>query len=130
MFGLGLSSPQWPDVYSFKVLSEQGWPLVSVFANLSCAILGAGTLGLPHALAETGWSGVGALILLAWIQTYTGHVLLEVMSHYPQCEAYHDLGEQVWGKPGKYLVVIVQTINNLGTAVLYTIVAAEHLHIL
>jgi len=121
---------QWAEAYSKRVFHAQGWPLFSVVMNLSCAILGAGTLGVPYALASTGWSGVCVLIALAWVQTYTGHVLLESMSHFPQCETYHDVGEALWGAPGKYLIIFVQSINNLGTAILYFILSADHLKIL
>ena len=40
-------------------------------------MLGVGTLSVPYALREAGWSGLGVLMTLGVVTNYTGKILIK-----------------------------------------------------
>nr|GEX95850.1 lysine histidine transporter 1-like [Tanacetum cinerariifolium] len=94
-------------------------------------MVGAGVLGLPHALAQLGW-GPGLFVLFAsWIITlYTLWQMVEMHEMVPgkRFDRYHELGQHAFGeKLGLYIVVPQQLIVEVGTNIVYMVTGGQSL---
>ncbi|KAF9367745.1 hypothetical protein CPB97_005356, partial [Podila verticillata] len=45
----------------------------------TCVVGGTGTLGMPHAVAQSGWVGAVIILLALFMSTYTGIILIECL---------------------------------------------------
>jgi len=47
--------------------------------NCRCVVGGTGTLGMPHAVSESGWLGSLIIVLALFMSTYTGCILIDCL---------------------------------------------------
>ncbi|KAI3417909.1 ANK_REP_REGION domain-containing protein, partial [Psidium guajava] len=102
----------------------------STFHNVT-AMVGAGVLGLPYAMAELGWGPGVAVMVLSWIITlYTLWQMVEMHEMVPgkRFDRYHELGQHAFGeKLGLYIVVPQQLIVEVGTNIIYMVTGGQSL---
>eukprot|EP01135_Chromosphaera_perkinsii_P011674 Nk52_evm12s2473 gene=Nk52_evmTU12s2473 len=100
--------------------------------HISCAVLGAGTLGLPYTLMECGWYGLPMFALLSALMCYTGVLLgnLTVKLRSAGISTYPALGEYCWGRVGRYVVLVCQITTCAGTAIAFLVLCGENMKML
>ena len=117
---------------------------ISVF-SMCCAMIGAGVVGLPHAVANCGWWGIAVVIFGAFATGYTGVTLGElgenrnglnprydessskvVSSRY--LNSYPAIGRALYGPGVEKFVLFVQWLNVYSVAMLYIILAAGNMN--
>ncbi|XVE67757.1 hypothetical protein DITRI_Ditri09bG0013900 [Diplodiscus trichospermus] len=102
----------------------------SAFHNVT-AMVGAGVLGLPYAMAELGWGPGVAILILSWIITlYTLWQMVEMHEMVPgkRFDRYHELGQHAFGeKLGLYIIVPQQLIVEVGTCIIYMVTGGQSL---
>ncbi|KAJ8750238.1 hypothetical protein K2173_014153 [Erythroxylum novogranatense] len=102
----------------------------SAFHNVS-AMVGAGVLSLPYAMAELGWGPGVVVLVLSWVITlYTLWQMVEMHEMVPgkRFDRYHELGQHAFGeKLGLYIVVPQQLIVQVGTCIVYMVTGGKSL---
>ncbi|KAJ6769213.1 LYSINE HISTIDINE TRANSPORTER 2-LIKE [Salix koriyanagi] len=100
----------------------------STFHNVT-AMVGAGVLSLPYAMAQLGWGPGIAILVLSWVITlYTLWQMVEMHEMVPgkRFDRYHELGQHVFGdKLGLWIVVPQQLVVQVGTNIVYMMVLAH-----
>ncbi|XP_067906481.1 sodium-coupled neutral amino acid symporter 1-like isoform X2 [Heterodontus francisci] len=95
--------------------------------NLSNAIVGSGLLGLAYAMANAGIVPFVCLIIcVALLSLYSIHLLLQV-SDVTGCLVYETLGQQAFGKPGKFAVFGSTSLQNVGAILSYLFIVKNEL---
>jgi len=122
----GKSNEDWLPVTSSR--SAKWW--YSTFHNVT-AMVGAGVLSLPHAMAALGWGPGVAVLVLSWIITlYTLWQMVEMHEMIPgkRFDRYHELGQQAFGeKLGLWIVVPQQLIVEVGVDIVYMVTGGTSL---
>ncbi|KAK1683589.1 hypothetical protein QYE76_044437 [Lolium multiflorum] len=94
------------------------------FHNVT-AMVGAGVLSLPYAMAHLGWGPGIVALLVAWVMTlYTLRLLIEMHECVPgvRFDRYRDLGVHALGpRLGIWVVVPQQLIVQVGCDVVYMV---------
>ncbi|KAH6835091.1 lysine histidine transporter 1, partial [Perilla frutescens var. hirtella] len=102
----------------------------SAFHNVT-AIVGAGVLGLPYAMAQLGWGPGITMLVLSWIVTlYSLWQMVEMheMEDGQRFDRYHELGQHAFGdKLGLWIVVPLQLIVLAGLNIVYLITGGQSL---
>ncbi|KAL2529095.1 Lysine histidine transporter 1 [Forsythia ovata] len=102
----------------------------SAFHNVT-AMVGAGVLGLPYAMAELGWGPGVTVLVISWIVTlYTLWQMVEMHEMVPgkRFDRYHELGQHAFGeKLGLYIVVPQQLIVEVGVDIVYMVTGGKSL---
>ncbi|XP_071722770.1 lysine histidine transporter 1 [Rutidosis leptorrhynchoides] len=102
----------------------------SAFHNVT-AMVGAGVLSLPYAMAELGWGPGVVILILSWIITlYTLWQMVEMHEMVPgkRFDRYHELGQHAFGeKLGLYIVVPQQLIVEVGVCIVYMVTGGKSL---
>ncbi|KAG9446634.1 hypothetical protein H6P81_012762 [Aristolochia fimbriata] len=102
----------------------------SAFHNVT-AMVGAGVLSLPFAMAELGWGPGIAVLILSWIITlYTLWQMVEMHEIVPgkRFDRYHELGQHAFGdKLGLWIVVPQQLIVEVGVNIVYMVTGGKSL---
>ncbi|KAK4772740.1 hypothetical protein SAY86_014515 [Trapa natans] len=102
----------------------------SAFHNIT-AMVGAGVLGLPYAMAELGWGPGVAILVLSWVITlYTLWQMVQMHEMVPgkRFDRYHELGQYAFGeKLGLYIVVPQQLIVEVGVDIVYMVTGGKSL---
>ncbi|KAF8378144.1 hypothetical protein HHK36_029481 [Tetracentron sinense] len=102
----------------------------SAFHNVT-AIVGAGVLSLPYAMAELGWGPGVTILVLSWIITfYTLWQMVEMHEIVPgkRFDRYHELGQYAFGeKLGLWIVVPQQLICEVGVCIVYMVTGGKSL---
>ncbi|KAK9925460.1 hypothetical protein M0R45_033784 [Rubus argutus] len=102
----------------------------SAFHNVT-AMVGAGVLGLPYAMAELGWGPGIVILVLSWIITlYTLWQMVEMHEMVPgkRFDRYHELGQYAFGeKLGLYIVVPQQIVVEVGVCIVYMVTGGTSL---
>lgn len=102
----------------------------SAFHNVT-AMVGAGVLSLPYAMAHLGWGPGVVILILSWIITlYTLWQMVEMHEMVPgkRFDRYHELGQYAFGeKLGLYIVVPQQLIVEVGTCIVYMVTGGKSL---
>jgi len=102
----------------------------SAFHNVT-AMVGAGVLGLPYAMAELGWGPGITVLVLSWVITlYTLWQMVEMHEMVPgkRFDRYHELGQHAFGeKLGLYIVVPQQLIVEVGVCIVYMVTGGRSL---
>lgn len=102
----------------------------SAFHNVT-AMVGAGVLSLPYAMANLGWGPGVVILILSWIITlYTLWQMVEMHEMVPgkRFDRYHELGQYAFGeKLGLYIVVPQQLIVEVGTCIVYMVTGGKSL---
>ncbi|WCJ38685.1 Transmembrane amino acid transporter family protein [Euphorbia peplus] len=102
----------------------------SAFHNVT-AMVGAGVLSLPYAMASLGWGPGVVILLLSWIITlYTLWQMVEMHEMVPgkRFDRYHELGQHAFGeKLGLWIVVPQQLIVEVGVNIVYMVTGGKSL---
>ncbi|KAK1271037.1 Lysine histidine transporter 1 [Acorus gramineus] len=102
----------------------------SAFHNVT-AMVGAGVLSLPYAMAELGWGPGIAVLILSWIITlYTLWQMVQMHEMVPgkRFNRYHELGQHAFGeKLGLWIVVPQQLIVEVGVDIVYMVTGGKSL---
>lgn len=102
----------------------------SAFHNLT-AMVGAGVLSLPYALAHMGWGPGVTILILSWVITlYTLWQMVEMHEMVPgkRFDRYHELGQHAFGeKLGLWIVVPQQVVVQVGTCIVYAVTGGKSL---
>ncbi|RXH69582.1 hypothetical protein DVH24_037366 [Malus domestica] len=102
----------------------------SAFHNVT-AMVGAGVLSLPYAMANLGWGPGVVILVLSWIITlYTLWQMVEMHEMVPgkRFDRYHELGQYAFGeKLGLYIVVPQQLIVEVGVNIVYMVTGGKSL---
>ncbi|XP_004514799.1 lysine histidine transporter 1-like [Cicer arietinum] len=102
----------------------------AAFHNVT-AMVGAGVLSLPSAMANLGWGPGVAILVLSWIITlYTLWQMVEMHEMVPgkRFDRYHELGQEAFGeKLGLWIVVPQQLICEIGVDVVYMVTGGKSL---
>ncbi|KAK3023602.1 hypothetical protein RJ639_044062 [Escallonia herrerae] len=102
----------------------------SAFHNVT-AMVGAGVLSLPYAMASLGWGPGVVILVLSWIITlYTLWQMVEMHEMVPgkRFDRYHELGQHAFGeKLGLYIVVPQQLICEVGVNIVYMVTGGKSL---
>ncbi|OMO73616.1 Amino acid transporter, transmembrane [Corchorus capsularis] len=102
----------------------------SAFHNVT-AMVGAGVLSLPFAMAHLGWGPGVVIMILSWIITlYTLWQMVEMHEMVPgkRFDRYHELGQHAFGeKLGLYIVVPQQLICEVGVDIVYMVTGGKSL---
>ncbi|KAJ6719251.1 LYSINE HISTIDINE TRANSPORTER 2-LIKE [Salix purpurea] len=107
----------------------------STFHNVT-AMVGAGVLSLPYAMAQLGWyvsiRGPGvAVLFLSWVITlYTLWQMVEMHEMVPgkRFDRYHELGQHAFGeKLGLWIVVPQQLVVQVGVNIVYMVTGGKSL---
>ncbi|KAI4382512.1 hypothetical protein MLD38_008467 [Melastoma candidum] len=102
----------------------------AAFHNVT-AMVGAGVLSLPYAMAELGWGPGVTVLILSWVITlYTLWQMVEMHEMVPgkRFDRYHELGQHAFGeKLGLWIVVPQQLIVEVGVNIVYMITGGKSL---
>ncbi|GMY13167.1 lysine histidine transporter 1-like [Fagus crenata] len=102
----------------------------SAFHNVT-AMVGAGVLSLPYAMANLGWGPGVVILVLSWVITlYTLWQMVEMHEMVPgkRFDRYHELGQQAFGeKLGLWIVVPQQLICEVGVDIVYMVTGGKSL---
>ncbi|XP_042455482.1 lysine histidine transporter 1-like [Zingiber officinale] len=102
----------------------------SAFHNVT-AMVGAGVLSLPYALAQLGWGPGITVLVISWIITlYTLWQMVEMHEVVPgkRFDRYHELGQHAFGeKLGLWIVVPQQLIVEVGVNIVYMVTGGKSL---
>ncbi|PIA33643.1 hypothetical protein AQUCO_04000005v1 [Aquilegia coerulea] len=101
----------------------------SAFHNVT-AMVGAGVLSLPSAMAMLGWGPGTCILILSWIITlYTLWQMVEMHEMVPgkRFDRYHELGHHAFGKKGLWFIVSQQLIVQVGTDIVYMVTGGRSL---
>ncbi|KAJ4961051.1 hypothetical protein NE237_020961 [Protea cynaroides] len=124
--GNGKAAEDWLPISSAR--NGKWW--YSAFHNVT-AMVGAGVLGLPYALAGLGWGPGVAILTLSWIITlYTLWQMVEMHEIVPgkRFDRYHELGQHAFGKkPGLWIIVPQQLIVEVGVDIVYMVTGGKSL---
>ncbi|KAF9300130.1 hypothetical protein BGZ74_008253, partial [Mortierella antarctica] len=111
---------------SMRGVREGGVSTFKTCAALVCVVGGTGTLGMPHAVAQSGWAGAMIIALALFMSTYTGIILIECLYLKTDTRrtSYQDIAKAAYGPLGHYVAFVIVAVNLFGCAVLYTILPA------
>ncbi|OIW09423.1 hypothetical protein TanjilG_14574 [Lupinus angustifolius] len=102
----------------------------SAFHNVT-AMVGAGVLSLPSAMANLGWGPGVIILILSWLITlYTLWQMVEMHEMVPgkRFDRYHELGQHAFGeKLGLWIVVPQQLICEVGVDIVYMVTGGKSL---
>lgn len=93
---------------------------------------GSGILGVPQALAHSGYSGICLMLVCVAAASYTGLILsrnwMHVRDQYPHCtKPYQSIGYTAYGKCGEIAVQICASVTLVGGCCAYVLIAAQSL---
>ncbi|KAI1316885.1 hypothetical protein EDD11_009375 [Mortierella claussenii] len=105
---------------------EGGVSTFKAVASLICVIAGTGTLGMAHAVAQSGWFGICLVFITLFMSTTTGNMLVKCLylRNDIRRHSYQQIARDAYGRPGYYFACGAVGLNLFGTAVLYVILAA------
>ncbi|KAG0590600.1 hypothetical protein KC19_1G113300 [Ceratodon purpureus] len=102
----------------------------STFHNVT-AMVGAGVLGLPNAMAYMTWGPGVTVLVLSWMITlYTLWQMVEMheIVEGKRFDRYHELGQEAFGhKLGLWIVVPQQLIVEVGVDIVYMVTGGKSL---
>jgi len=99
-----------------KSLHQGRTTVAGAVFNLVCGCVGSGILGLPKALAHTGWSGVILICVATGFVNIASKWLIECLHLVPgrRLKSYEEVGEACFGQRGRTLVGIFQHVTLFG----------------
>ncbi|ABO96585.1 AAAP family transporter: amino acid [Ostreococcus lucimarinus CCE9901] len=124
--GAGRGARTWDDADATREVGTS--TTAQARANAVNILLGVGTLSVPYALREAGWSGLGVLMTLGVVTNYTGKILIKCQRRgsLPANER-SDIGEAAFGVNGRNFITFVLYTELIGTAGLFFILEGDHL---
>ncbi|EDV26356.1 uncharacterized protein TRIADDRAFT_22725 [Trichoplax adhaerens] len=97
---------------------------------------GSGVLALPKAVVESGYTGIGLIVVASIMSAYTGkilgdcwNILLDKLPQYREHNRYPypSIGYEAIGPAGRYLVSICVNLTLFGVGVVFLILASNNL---
>ncbi|KAH8974789.1 hypothetical protein BDL97_01G119900 [Sphagnum fallax] len=102
----------------------------SIFHNVT-AIVSAGVLGLPTAMADLTWGPGIVLLILSWVITlFTLWQMVEMHEMFPgrRFDRYHELGQEAFGKRlGRWIVIPQQLLVQVSVDIVYMVAGGQAL---
>ncbi|RKP07202.1 transmembrane amino acid transporter protein-domain-containing protein [Thamnocephalis sphaerospora] len=91
------------------------------YFNIICVIAGTGTLQLPLAMHQGGWIGLLLIVMSGVMAIYTGNLLIRCLYINPgqRLAGYAAVGEQAFGRVGRYVVMFFNYAIMLGVGCIY-----------
>jgi vesicular inhibitory amino acid transporter len=88
---------------------------------------GAAVLGLPSATRNSGWSGIGVLLLCAIMTNYTAHLIGKIIKNgvNKANPSFSDIGFAAFGKIGKAVSNFSIYVTLFGVVILYFILIGQ-----
>ena len=128
---------KWPELVRTKSFFSSEGSLTATQAMLSVvsALMGAGNLALPFAMAATGWTFAPILVGITVACAYTARLLVDVKEKVePEVtstiSSYEGLTRQVLGPKGQTLTGVIIFIELYGAGVGYLILLGANLNLL
>ncbi|CAK9255658.1 unnamed protein product [Sphagnum jensenii] len=118
------------DLLPVTASREAKW-YYSTFHNVT-AIVSAGILGLPTAMADLTWGPGIVLLILSWVITlFTLWQMVEMHEIVPgkRFDRYHELGQEAFGKRlGLWIVVPQQLLSEVSVDIVYMVAGGQALN--
>ncbi|KAG0052154.1 hypothetical protein BGZ83_002927 [Gryganskiella cystojenkinii] len=125
-FGDGFGASIGGGSSSMRSFREGGVSTFKTIASLVCVVGGTGTLGMPHAVSESGWLGSLIIVLALFMSAYTGCIIIDCL--YLKTEtrrtSYQEIARDAYGTVGHYFAYGTVAVNLFGCAILYMILSA------
>eukprot|EP00906_Rhabdomonas_costata_P036333 RCo050996 len=106
---------------------ETGSSAARAMANVICCMVGAGILGLGHTLALLSWAALPVIAAMGMAQHFSGQRLGACLLEDAELLTYRDVGGKAFGRAGQRVVLVLQLVNCVGTALLYLILVGDNL---
>jgi len=104
---------------------EKRSSLIGTYSNLVNAIVGAGIIGIPYAMKETGLvAGMFLIFCVALLTDKSLRLLIETGKH-ASVQSYETLMEAVFGRPGFVFISVNMLIMSFGAMVAYLLVLKD-----
>ncbi|KAL7535237.1 hypothetical protein ACHAXR_006369 [Thalassiosira sp. AJA248-18] len=110
-----------------EVEPEHKSTLIGCTANLITAIVGAGIVGIPYAMRETGLVAGWVLILISGIFGCKSLLLLVEMAKHVDAASYEILTETVFGQTGWVVCNVMMFVMSWGPMLSYLILVKQTL---
>ncbi|KAF9115763.1 hypothetical protein BGX27_006545 [Mortierella sp. AM989] len=100
------------------------------YVNIVSVLAGAGTLGLPAALRDSGWVGLCILALACAMAIYANQKLIKCLYYdgRTRLKEYPDVAHAAFGLPGRIVATFFYNSIALGGPVLYLILTGTNIH--
>eukprot|EP00669_Euglena_mutabilis_P001831 TRINITY_DN12409_c0_g1_i1.p1 TRINITY_DN12409_c0_g1~~TRINITY_DN12409_c0_g1_i1.p1 ORF type:complete len:390 (-),score=136.35 TRINITY_DN12409_c0_g1_i1:17-1186(-) len=98
--------------------------------NILCCTIGAGAMGLPGTLGSASWWGLLPMCASCAVLHSTGQWLTQCILDDEDLVTFRDLGEKAFGWLGQASVLVCQSVNCIGTAVLFIVLAGQNLRLM
>jgi sodium-coupled neutral amino acid transporter 11 len=104
---------------------EKRSSLIGTYSNLVNAIVGAGIIGIPYAMKETGLvAGILLIFSVALLTDKSLRLLIETGKH-ASAQSYETLMEAAFGRPGFVFISINMLIMSYGAMIAYLLVLKD-----
>ncbi|KAK9729098.1 hypothetical protein K7432_000540 [Basidiobolus ranarum] len=115
---------------SHAIGHERNGSSFGAYFNIVCAIAGTGTLQLPFALSQSGWVGIGLILLSTGISVYTGSLLIKCLYYdrINRLSDYSSIGKAAYGKPGMIFIRVFHYSIQIGSAIVYILITGLNAH--
>ncbi|KFH67256.1 hypothetical protein MVEG_07778 [Podila verticillata NRRL 6337] len=115
-----------PDIIDLRADREDGVSTFKACSSLVCVIAGTGTLGMPYAVAQSGWLGSVIIVLALLMSAYTGLVLIEslYLDSTKRRSSFQEIAQDAYGRIGHHLAYFVMAFGLFGVVVLYVILSS------
>eukprot|EP01135_Chromosphaera_perkinsii_P008796 Nk52_evm1s1475 gene=Nk52_evmTU1s1475 len=108
---------------------HSGTGVLKTVVNIICTMVGVGILGLPTAVASTGWMvGLVFMVIGAFFATYCGVLLSKCMhdgNPDKKITSYEELGMYAGGRVGKYAAIITSYGTCFSACILMLILGGQ-----
>ncbi|KAK8627499.1 hypothetical protein V6N13_135110 [Hibiscus sabdariffa] len=102
----------------------------SAFHNVT-AMVGAGVLSLPYAMAQLGWGPGVTIMVLSWVVTlYTLWQMVQMHEMVPgkRFDRYHELGQYAFGEKLRLWIVVPQQLTvDISSDIVYMVTGGQSL---
>ncbi len=106
-------------------LPEKKSSVLGTYANLVNTIVGAGIIGVPYAMNESGLvAGLALIIIVAFLTDKSLRMLIETGKH-ANVQSYETLLEAAFGKPGFVFISCNMFIMSFGAMIAYLLVLKD-----
>ncbi|KAK9681244.1 hypothetical protein K7432_015694 [Basidiobolus ranarum] len=118
--------------YSVTTTNERTGSSLGAYYNIVSIIAGTGTLQLPYALKQAGWTGAIVILIATLMAIYTGQLLIKCL-YYDGVNRLPDfpaVGQAAFGKPGKYFIRVFHYSILLGCTCVYVMLIGYNIDLL
>lgn len=110
------------------IINHDGVSNNAALFHVVCVIAGTGILQLPYALNQSGWIGVPLMFMAAFVNEYTGRLLIQCLYvNNKRLSGYPEIGYVAYGEMGRAIVNVFYNSVLLGVTTLYLILSGMDL---